>query len=137
MWDAQIETIDDGRVQRVMVLCDEEPVSYAETLECWQFDSAFRAFFISTLAGAPYSSFLWETPPITRRTSTRAFEFVLVDSPQLARSVPEPDAFASYFEATDPGAGVAVFPNLGGDAFLVAPIPRAPLNAYAHLAAFV
>jgi len=32
LWDAQIETMDGGRVQRVMVLCDEAPVSYAETI---------------------------------------------------------------------------------------------------------
>jgi len=121
----------------VRILCDGKPCSYAETIEGWRFDSAFRAFFTGVLADAPYCAYLWETPPITRHSSTRAVEFVLVDSPQLARSVPDPHAFASHFEATDSGEEVAVFPNLGGDAFLVAPTPLAPLKAYPHLAAFV
>ena len=137
MWDVQIETIDDGRVRRVRVLRDGRPVSYVETLERWSFGRAFRAFFTGILADVPYPAYLWETPPITQQTSTRAFEFVLVDSPQLARSVPDPDAFSSHFEATDPGAGAVVFPSLGGDALLVAPTPQAPFDAYAHLAAFV
>jgi len=137
LWDEQIETIDDGRVRRVRVLCHGKPASYAETIEGWQFDSAFRAFFIGVLADAPYRAYLWETPPITRHSSGRAFEFVLVDSPQLAGSVPDPVAFQSHFGTADSGAGVAVFPNLGGDAILVAPTPQAPLMAYPHLAAFV
>ncbi len=118
------------------VLCDGKPASYGEVVEGWQSDSVFRAFFIGVLADAPYGAYLWETPPITRLTSTRAFEFVLVDSPALDRLIPDPEAFASHFEATDAGQEVAVFPNLGGDALLVAPTPQAPLVAYPHLAAF-
>ncbi len=136
MWDAQIDTMDGGRVRQVRTLCDGKSVSYGEVVEGWQSDSGFREFFIGILADAPYGAYLWETPPITRLTSTRAFEFVLVDSPALARLIPDPDAFASHFEATDAGQGVAVFPNLGGDAFLVAPTPQAPLIKYTHLAAF-
>ena len=136
MWDAQIDTMDGGRVRQVRTLCDGKPVSYAEIIEWWQSDRVFRAFFIGILADTPYGAYLWETPSITRLTSTRAFEFVLVDSPALARLIPEPEAFVSHFEATETGAEVAVFPNLGGDAFLVAPTPQAPLIAYTHLAAF-
>ena len=136
MWDAQIDTIDDGRVRQVRILSDEISVSYAEIVERWRSDDVFRAFFIGILADVPYRAYLWETPPITRMTSTRAFEFVLVDSPALARLNPDPVAFASHFEAADTGVEVVTFPNLGGDAILVAPIPQAPLGAYPHLAAF-
>ncbi len=136
MWDARIDTLGGGRVRQVRILCDGKPVSYAEIIERWQSDGVFRAFFIGILADAPYGAYLWETPPITRLTSTRAFEFVLVDSPDLARPIPDPEAFASHFEATDTGVEVAVFSNLGGDALLVAPTPQAPLSAYPHLAAF-
>jgi hypothetical protein len=136
MWDALIDTIDDGRVRQVRILSDEKPVLYAEIVERWRSDDVFRAFFIGILADVPYRAYLWETPPITRMTSTRAFEFVLVDSSALARLIPDPVAFASHFEATDTGVEVVTFPNLGGDAILVAPIPQAPLGAYPHLAAF-
>ena len=136
MWDTQIDTMDGGRVRQVRILYDGKPVSYAEIVERWRSDGVFRAFFIGILADAPYGAYLWETPPITRLSSTRAFEFVLVDSPALARLIPDPDAFVSHFEATETGAEVAVFPNLGGDALLVTPTPQAPLSAYPHLAAF-
>ncbi len=136
MWDAQIDTMDGGRVRQVRILCDGKPVSYAEIIERWQSDGVFRDFFVRLLADAPYGAYLWETPPITRLSSTRAFEFVIVDSPDLARPIPDPETFASHFEATDTGVEVAVFSNLGGDALLVAPTPQAPLSAYPHIAAF-
>ena len=140
MWHAQIDTridtMDGGRVRRVKILSGDKLVSYAEIVECWRSDGVFRAFFIGILADAPYAAYLWETPPITRLTSKRAFEFVLVDSPALARPNPGPAAFASHFEAAGSGEEVAVFPNLGGDALLVTPIPQAALGAYPHLAAF-
>ena len=136
MWDAQIDTMDGGRVRQVRILSGEKPVSYAEIVERWRSDGDFRTFFIGILADAPYSAYLWETPPITRLTSTRAFEFVLVDSPALARLDPDPVAFASHFEANDTGVEVVIFTNLGGDALLVAPAPQAQHGAYPHLAAF-
>ncbi len=136
MWDAQLDTMDSGRVRQVRILSGEKPVSYAEIVERWRSDGVFRAFFIGILADVPYRAYLWETPPITRMTSTRAFEFVLVDSSALARLNPDPAAFASHFEVADTGVAVVTFPNLGGDALLVAPIPQAPLGAYPHLAAF-
>ena len=136
MWDAQLEAMDGGRVRQVRTLCDGKPVSYGEIVERWQSDGVFREFFSGVLADAPYGAYLWETPPITRLTSTRAFEFVLVDSPALARLTSDREAFASHFDATKTGAEVAVFPNLGGDALLVTPTPQTPLVAYPHLAAF-
>lgn len=137
LWDTRIGELEGGRVHRVRVLRHGEPVSFAEVVEGWRLDGAFRAFFNRTLAEAPYHAYLWETPPVTTHRSCRSFEFVLVDSPQLARLGPEPDTFASYFEATGPGEAATVFPNLGGDAVLIAPTPQASPDAYAHLAAFV
>ena len=137
MWDARVEAIDGGRARRVRVVSDGHPLSYAETLVCWQSDKTFRAFFNRTLADAPYRAYLWETPPVTAGNSNRPFEFVLVDSPRLAGSAPDPQAFANQFAATRPGEGVAVFPNLGGDALLIAPTAQAPDKSYPHLAAFV
>lgn len=136
MWDARIDTLDAGRVRRVTIERDGKPVPYADVLELWRCDDSFRAVFIALLADAPHESYLWETPPITRATMARAFEFVLVECPALARMSPDPAAFARHFEAAGAGADVAAFANLGGDAFLVAPSPRAPLDVYPHLAAF-
>ena len=107
--------------------------TYAEVVELWRDDAGFRRFFRSTLTESPFDAYFWETPPVTRATIDEPFEFVLVESSALARMRPEPDAFAEHFDGAD---DVADFPNLGGDAHLVAPSPRAPLDAYPHLAAF-
>jgi hypothetical protein len=137
MWEAEVEPLEGGRARRVRVLRDGAPLSHAGTLRAWRSDGAFRAVFTGTLADAPYRAYLWETPPITARTSGRPFECVLFDSPGLAGAAPDPRTFAAHFAATDPGQEIAVFPNLGGDALLVAPVPRGPDAAYPHLAAFV
>jgi hypothetical protein len=65
---------------------------------------------------------------------SQPFEFVLLDSPGLARR-PDPEAFEEHFAKAE--AGVAAFPNLGGDAIMVVPAPLAEPSAYGHLAAFV
>ncbi len=135
-WDPQIDIMDNGRARRVTIRRDGKPASYAEVIERWQCDGDFRDFFITLLAEAPYDAYLWETPPITLLSSTRSFEFVLVESPALARLSPDPAAFACHFEAVGAGIDVAAFSNLSGDALLLAPSPRVPLIAYPHLAAF-
>ena len=47
-----------------------------------------------------------------------------------------PNAFAAHFEAAQ-GRDVMSFPNVGGDATLVAPREAGPRGAYGHMAAFV
>jgi hypothetical protein len=64
------------------------------------------------------------------------YEFVLVDSPQLASAAAEPLVFDDYFNSAKSVGSVVVFENLGGDAELVAPCPQGPPQHYAHLAAF-
>ena len=134
MWDCQMDDLDEGLLQRGTILHDGRVASYADVLERWQSDEVFRSFFIRTLVEAPQDAYLWETPPITKATATRGFEFVLVDSPDLARLGPDTHSFAPHFEAAE--AEVVAFANLGGDAFLVAPAPRAAPHTYAHLAVF-
>jgi len=122
----------DGR--RLRILANGEPLTFAAVIELLAENAGFRAFLNDTLAALPFAAFRWETPPVTQVTSARAFEFVVLDSPELLRS-PQPGAFAEQFgERRAPG--VIGFPNLGGDAFMVAPCPGEPLTAYAHLGAF-
>lgn len=136
MWNATMEQLEGGRVRKIMIERDGERVSYADLLVLWQRDHDFRAFFIAQLAEAPFAGYFWECPPVTDASTARAFEFVLVDSPQLARVPADERAFAAQFEAGDATDGIATFWNLGRDALLVAPCPRAPLDAYPHIAAF-
>jgi hypothetical protein len=135
MWTPRSERLADGRGIRVVIDLDSSPVTYAEVLRRWQTDAVFRSLFLGLLADAPFAAFRWETPPLTKATASRPFEFVLLDSPWLA-GPPDTDAFAEHFRSGDQG-GVVAFPNLGKDALLIVPCPNGPLSAYGHLAAFV
>lgn len=135
MWTSRSEELTDERGLRFTVDLDAQQATFADVLRGWQGDAVFRAQFNALLADAPFSAFRWETPPVTTATATRPFEFVLLDSPGLARR-PDPEAFAEQFRGS-PEAGVVEFPNLAGDAIMVVPCPHAAPSAYGHLAAFV
>jgi len=99
------------------------PIEFSDVLRRWQDDPVFRAFFIALLADAPFSAFRWETPPITTASAVRPFEFVLLDSPELA-SHPDPDGFSEHFGDPTGSKDVVSFPNLNNDSILVVPCPR-------------
>lgn len=135
-WKTEVESLSRGRVLRVEIYREGKPATYAEVIAHWQRDSRFRALFAGFLADALFDAYFWETPPVTRQTASRPFEFVLVDGPALARMSPDPLAFAEHFAAAGADAEVAAFDNLGHDAFLVAPTPRGRADAYPHIAVF-
>jgi len=87
-----------------------------------------------TLPEAPICAVGGETPGVAQSSVEKAFEFVVLDEPSLARRVDE-QAFAEHF--TEPGAAVVSFANLGRNAILIVPTPQADAIAYDHLAAFV
>jgi hypothetical protein len=133
MWSARSEELTEARGLRYSLLLDSRPATFKEVIRAWQDDEGFQSQFNALLAAVPYSAFRWETPPATSVTASQPFEFVVLNSPGLARS-PDPEAFAEHF----PGAksGVIAFPNLNGDATLVVPSPMTGPSAYGHLAAF-
>lgn len=135
MWNSRTGKLSNGRVTKFAIDIDSSPVSYADVIHRWQNDADFRTFFIDLLVDSPFSAFRWETPPITTATASKPFEFVLLDSPDLARD-PDPAAFAEHFIATVPGE-VVEFSNLARDAIMVVPCPDDPLSDYGHLAAFL
>jgi hypothetical protein len=134
MWNIHAEEVPNVRARRYAIALDARPASFAEVIQAWQADASFRTLFDSSLAAAPYTAFRWETPSVAAESLAQPFEFVLLDSPGLAAR-PDRNAFAEHFERAE--AGIAVFPNLGGDAILVVPCPLAEPSAYGHLAAFV
>lgn len=135
MWSSQVESLKCDRGQKISIFCEGKRVTYSEVIELWQDDETFRLFWLSELASAPFAAYFWETPPVTLSTVHKAFEFVLVDSPHLARVTSQPSSFKKYFEtACDE---VIAFPNLSQDALLVVPCPTAKISVYSHLALFV
>jgi hypothetical protein len=134
MWTARSKQLPGGRRIQVAIDCSTGPASVADVLRAWQSDASFRTLFNSLLAEVPYTAFRWETPPVTSASVSQPFEFVLLDSADLVRR-PDPEAFVEHFGKGV--EGVAVFPNLGGDAIMVVPCPVGDVLAYGHLAAFV
>jgi len=135
VWVAQRETVVPGYSEKIVLAKDERPLTFAEALAGWRDDPVFRAFTCATLAAAPYPAFFWEMPPIRRGHTDAAYECMVIRSDALARMAPDTDAFAAQFRSA--GDIVATFPNLGGDAVLLAPEQIAASTSYAHLAAFV
>ena len=74
----------------------------------------------SVLGGAPWRAFYWECPALTPASLGDPFECVALEAPSLIDLTAEPDAFRAHLDATPPRSLVAVFPNLSGDAILVA-----------------
>jgi hypothetical protein len=135
MFASQLQILNDGRVHRFVTDDGAMPLRYSQVLDLWQHDEPFRTFFISRLTDVPFSAYRWETPAISKSTVNRAFEFVVLDSPGLDRT-PDRLSFAEHFTSDETDPGIAVFPNLGKDAWMVVPSPRASDAAYGHLAAF-
>jgi hypothetical protein len=114
---------------------DAMPLDCLDVIGLWQRSAGFREFFCGLLRDAPWTAFRWETPPLTRATARRPFEFVVLHSPWLALP-PDPTDFVEHFTAVEPGEVVS-FANLGGDAILVAPSPHGAATDYAHLGAWL
>lgn len=136
MWTSSRTTMQAGGVLKFLVLCNDGAVTYRTVVDHWSTDHAFRQWFIDLLAEAPFAAYFWETPPLSKRTADQPFEFVLVNSPQLAGVDADHRAFDVQFESARAGDAVISFANLSGDAVLVAPCPAASPAGYAHLAAF-
>jgi hypothetical protein len=111
-------------------------LTFGQALELLRTVSAFREFLSTLIRSSEYVALRWETPPITRSTLMRAFEFVLVADPSLDVD-PEPAVFASYFEREPPSTVVRVVPNLGHNAQLVVPRELVAPRVYAHLLSFL
>ncbi|QDT47015.1 hypothetical protein Pan258_10420 [Symmachiella dynata] len=135
MWDVDIELLSNGTTRRYTLRRDDKALSYRDVVALWRSDAKFCKFFNTLLAECPYTAFRWETPVVSVATMGRDFEFVAVDSPELARRV-DTNTFAEKCQTfgTD---SVATFPNLGGDAVLVVPCEISAPDAYGHLASFV
>lgn len=136
MYKAEIKQLANGRVLQFRLLQNDQPLCWSGVMKRWQTDPAFCGYFNSLLRDAPFPAYFWETPPVTNAMLDREFEFVLVDSPHLAKVQTSKSAFANQFASAEPGATVIEFSNLGGDATLVAPCPCAPRSAYSQVGAF-
>ena len=133
MFDVK-QTLLNDEVHKYLIVRNKQPISYIEAVTLWQEEKAFRESFSSVLRDSPFDAYRWETPPLTK-DGQGDFEFVLLDSPSLARP-PNTKSFESYFPLDQAGTGVVAFENLSKSSLLVVPCPQNPQLDYTHLAVF-
>lgn len=134
MWTTQRRTIRENWGETLCLSKDGRALSVADVVAGWRDDAAFREFFIGALAASLYPAFFWEMPLLTRATLTDPFECATIRGDALARMRADDADFAEYLCGPEP---IAVFPNLGGDALLIAPRRLSDADRYGHIAAFV
>jgi len=134
MWQARSKDLSPKYIFHFQLMANEAILSCADVIDLWQNALEFRRFFNTILANAPFSAFFWEVAPINKQELEKPFEFVLVNSSVLPQVVADPRAFQEYFH---PSQLVVDFWNLGKDARLIVPTPRAEPSCYPHLAQFV
>jgi len=134
MWKPHTTSELNGRAIKLTIHDATAPLPFAEVLRLWRDDEAFRSFFIAQLSAVPFVAYRWETPPLTITNIHRDFECVVLESPELV-TTPDVGAFAEHFPRAK--NDIAVFPNLGNNALLIAPCPVDTHSAYGHLAAFI
>ncbi len=136
MWTATTEVINLA-TRQFKIFQEDKQLSYADIIELWKNNFAFREFYISLLTTSSFQAFFWELPPLTLTSLRQSYKFVLVDSPQLVSVKPNSAPFAKQLESAQADRNVTVFENLGKDATLVVPRQVGNQNAYIHLAAFI
>lgn len=134
MWATEVTPLAGRAGVRLSLSEHGRIISYAEFLDGLATDASAARGFAESLASLPFPAFFWETRPVCMRSSAEPFECVVLPAPALARAAPDAQSFAEHFSAT---RSVVRFENLGGDATLIVPCPRAELGAYPHLAAFL
>lgn len=127
----------DARTLQTRMHWEGAPISARRAYELCASSEAFRTALLTELARAPFPAYFWETPALTSSSLERPFEYVISDAPGLAGASPEVEAFAEHFDGAADSGDVVSFENLGRDALLVVPCPKAEHVHYAHLAAFV
>jgi hypothetical protein len=135
MWKSHLHHVD-RQTTRSTLSDDSSALSFRQVIDLWQTSDDFRKFFTAVITQCSFDAFFWETPPVVTRTLDRSFEFVLVESQSLSRLKQDPSPFTSHFLSPHSEA-VITFPNLGGDAILVVPVPLVDQACYTHLARFV
>ena len=135
-WSFRHETDADGVASYWLVDEDGPTPTRRDALQHLAEDGTFRHLLARRLAEFPHEAFFWECPPTSQARQEWEFEFVLIPTPTLARARADPSSFSAQFDLMQ-RADVVTFGNLGGDATLVVPAPRAAAAAYAHLGAFV
>ncbi len=135
-WRADVSSLHEAGV-RIGISEGDRPVTAQSVLNALQTEPRVGSWFGACLNALPWRAIYWECPALTPASLSDPFECVALEVPSLMGLTAEPDAFRAHLDAAPPGSLVAVFPNLSGDAILVAPTERNDGRGYPHLADFL
>jgi len=133
-WTVRRQRIPDQEGEIVTLAAEGCALTIGDVIVLWRDDEAFRDAFITMLAASPYAGFFWEMPPVDSAALARDFECAIISSAALARMRADDSDFAEHLCGD---ALVTVFPNLGGDALLIAACKISDVEGYGHIASFV
>lgn len=133
MWTAENTIIEEGRICKYEILKGEQYITFKDFLYELKESRGFRKYFNQLLADVPFDAFFWECRAVKRTTTNQKFEFVVVESPTLARITENGSPFFAYFNHKKQAV---TFKNLRKDAQLIVPTPQSS-ECYAHIADFV
>jgi hypothetical protein len=136
MWEAKSNIVNNN-AYKISLFEDKVQLCCADVIRHWRTSYEFRDFYISILKESSFDAFFWEHPPLTKSNASKAYEFVLVNSPQLSRVRADPNPFLVQFRSKTASQSIIAFENLGKDAELIVPCPMVVESKYAHFADFV
>ena len=136
MWSFRSTSLEDA-VQKIVLYDGETRLTYQDVIPLWKESPEFRNFYFSILKSASFAAFFWENPPVTTATLKQPYEFVLIESPQLAQITADSSPFQDRFNPGPSNETVITFGSLDHDAELIVPCPMAPHSLYTHFASFV
>ncbi len=134
MWKTQRRTIRENWGETLSLSAEGRVLTVADAIAGWRDDAVFRDYFIAELAATSFPAFFWEMPPLTHATLSDPFECAVIRGDALARMRADDADFAEHLRGSEP---VAVFPNLGRDALLIAPRRMSDADCYGHVSTFV
>lgn len=120
-------------VVRLSLAEGERAITHAQAFDALARRADWADLFSALVLHSGFDALFWELPPLAHDSLDEPFECVVTASDALARLRADPTPFSERFSG--PEASVVTFPNLGGDAILIAPTPHGDA-AYTHLAKF-
>ena len=130
-----VQSKETGKGTRYQFTEGSAPVSYSRAMDLLQTSEDFRDLIKALIAPSARAVF-WEVAPVKRDSyHTQLFEFIINPAKSLDTVTEDKGTFSDYFEQSS-DSHVAVFPNLGRDAVLIAPCPSPTVNS-AHFASFL
>jgi hypothetical protein len=132
-WTSSHQSLSESTF-RLTLQNDGQDASFRDVLVALQSEEGLCDALLDAWRNVPLASFVWELPALVAATLQLPFESIVKEEGALARSSGDPAAFRQHLSTKAPSA----FPNLGGDAWLVAPSLTGPADwpDSAHLSRF-